>query len=89
MTPGQALAGLRDALTAHGITTAGITIARHTGRLHPAHRPPIGYHADLYWWPARRSDAARPLFAIHDASDPAGAARRIAAIHPVPEQERA
>jgi hypothetical protein len=82
MIPGQALAGLRDELTAHGIITAGMTLARHTGTLHPAHGPPIGYHADLYWWPARRLNATRPLYAIHDASDPAGAARRIAATCP-------
>ena len=32
---GQALTGLRDALAALGITTAGLTFTRHTGTLHP------------------------------------------------------
>jgi hypothetical protein len=60
MTPGQALAGLRDELTAHGIATVGMTLTRHTGTPHLTHGPPIGYHAGLYWWPARRLNATRP-----------------------------
>ena len=87
MTPGQALTGLRDALAAHDITTAGMTLARHTGILHPAHGPAIGYHYGLYWWPARRPHTARPLYAIHDASDPAGAARRISGTLPATPAE--
>jgi serine/threonine-protein kinase RsbW len=77
-TTSQALTGLRDALAAHGIATTGMTLTRHTGKLHPAHGPAIGYHFGLYWWPARHLHASRPIYAIHDASDPAGAARRIA-----------
>jgi hypothetical protein len=78
MTPGPALASLRDALTAHGITTTGMTLTRHAGVLHPAHGPNIGYQHGLYWWPAPRPQRGRPLYAIHDAADPPGAARRIA-----------
>jgi hypothetical protein len=85
MTPGQALTALRDALATHGITTAGMTLTRHTGLLHPAHGPAIGYHHGLYWWPAR-PHSARPLYTIHDASDPAGAARRITASHQPPQR---
>jgi serine/threonine-protein kinase RsbW len=78
---GQALTGLRDALTALGITTTGLTLTRYNGKLHPEHGPAIGYHGGLYWWPARRRHATRPVYAIHDARDPAGAARRIAPHH--------
>jgi hypothetical protein len=83
---GQALTGLRDALAALGIATAGLTLTRHNGKLHPAHGPAIGYHGGLYWWPARRMHATRPIYAIHDATDPAGAARRIAPRHQPPLQ---
>jgi serine/threonine-protein kinase RsbW len=78
---GQALTALRAALAALGIATACLTLTRHNGKLHPAHGPAIGYHSGLYWWPARRLHASRPIYAIHDASDPAGAARRIAPHH--------
>jgi len=81
VTPGPALASLRAALAAYGITTTGMALARLSGTLYPGHGPAIGYHHGLYWWPARRPHRARPLYAIHDASDPPGAARRIAASH--------
>jgi len=81
VTPGPALASLRDALAAHGITTTGMALTRLSGTLYPGHSPAIGYHHGLYWWPACRPHRARPLYAIHDASDPLGAARRIAASH--------
>jgi hypothetical protein len=77
----QALTGLRAALAALGITITGMTLARHTGKLHPEHGPAIGYHGGLYWWPVRRLHASRPIYANHDARDPAGAARRIAPHH--------
>jgi serine/threonine-protein kinase RsbW len=78
---GQALTGLRDALAALGVTTTGMTLARYTGKLHPEHGPAIGYHGGLYWWPVRRRHASRPVYANHDAGDPAGAAHRIALHH--------
>jgi len=81
MIPGYALTGLRDALAAHGITTTGMALTRWSRTLYPAHGPAIGYHHGLYWWPARRPHRTRPLYAIHDANDPPGAARRIAASH--------
>lgn len=78
MTPGQALAGLRTALGRQGIGTAGMTLTRYAGTLITAGGPCIGYHYGLFWWPAGRSRRRRPLYAIHDAGDPVGAARRIA-----------
>jgi serine/threonine-protein kinase RsbW len=81
---GQALTGLRDALSALGIATTGLTLTRHNGKLHPEHGPAIGYRGGLYWWPARRRHASRPIYAIHDARDPVGAARRIAPRHQPP-----
>jgi hypothetical protein len=86
MTPGQALTALREALAAQGIITAGMTLTGRTGILHPARGPVIGYHYGLYWWPARRPHSARPLYTIHDAGDPAGAARRITASHQPPQR---
>jgi hypothetical protein len=79
MSPGHALTSLRDALAAHDITTTGMTLTRLSGTLYPAQGPDICYHHGLYWWPARRPHRARALYAIHDASDPVGAARRITA----------
>jgi hypothetical protein len=75
---GQAMTGLRDALAALGIATTGLTLTRHNGKLHPEHGPVIGYHGGRYWWPVRRMHASKPVYATHDARDPAGAARRIA-----------
>jgi serine/threonine-protein kinase RsbW len=81
---GRALTGLRDALAALGIATTGLILTRHNGTLHPEHGPAVGYHGGLYWWPVRRLHASRPVYAIHDATDPAGAARRIASHHSPP-----
>jgi hypothetical protein len=83
-TTSQALTGLRDALATPGVATTGMTLARHTGKLHPAHGPAIGYHGGRYWWPVRRLHASRPIYATHDARDAAGAARRIARHHHQP-----
>jgi hypothetical protein len=47
-----------------------MALTRLSGTLYPAHGPAIGYHHGLYWWPARRPHHARPLYSIHDASDP-------------------
>jgi hypothetical protein len=78
MSPSQALARLRDALAAHDITTTGMTLTRLSGTLYPGHGPNIGYYHGLYWWPVCRPHRNEPLYAIHNASNPPGAARRIA-----------
>jgi hypothetical protein len=77
MTPGLALNNLRQALAAHDVTTTGMTITRLAGTLYPERGSAISYHCGLYWWPTRRRHGSRPICAIHDARDPAGAARRI------------
>jgi hypothetical protein len=78
VTPGEALTSLRAALAAHGVTTAGMTLARHAGKLIPADGPCIGYRYGFYWWPVGSPERGRPLYAIHPAADPAGVARRLA-----------
>jgi hypothetical protein len=42
MTPGEALTGLRTALADNGITTAGMTLTRHSGTLVPAEGSCVG-----------------------------------------------
>jgi hypothetical protein len=77
VTPGEALSSLRTTLAGSGLTTVGMTLTRYAGTLFPADGPCIGYHYGFFWWPTGRSRRGRPLYAIHDASDPAGAARRL------------
>ena len=80
MTPGEALTGLRTTLAGHGITTAGMTLTHHSGTLVPTEGSCIGYHYGLFWSPAGCSRRGRPLYAIHPATDPVGAARRLASM---------
>jgi hypothetical protein len=77
VTPSEALSDLRTALADHGVTTAGMTLTRHSGTLFPTDRSCIGYHYGFFWWPAGCSHHGRPLYAIHPATDPGGAARRL------------
>jgi hypothetical protein len=77
VTPSEALAGLRGTFGDNGVTTTGMTLTRHSGRLITANGPSIGYHYGFFWWPAGRSRRGRPLYAIHPATDPAGLARRL------------
>jgi hypothetical protein len=50
-----------------------MVITRYSGMLYSAQGPVIGYRCGLYWWPAHRPHRTRPVYAIHDASDPVGA----------------
>ena len=76
---GRALAALRAELDARGIATAGLAITRLQGTLTLARGPAVGYRCGWLFWPAGRlSRDGRPLYAIHQARDPAGAARRLA-----------
>jgi hypothetical protein len=77
--PGRALAALRAELDARGIATAGMTITRLQGTLTLARGLAVGYSCGWLLWPAGRlSRDGRPLYAAHQARDPAGAARRLA-----------
>jgi hypothetical protein len=84
VTPGEALTSLRTALAAQGVSTTGMTLTRHAGKLIAAGGPCIGYHYGFYWRPAGSSRRGRPLYAIHPATDPAGVARRLAPIKVAP-----
>jgi hypothetical protein len=77
VSPSQALAWLHWSLSEHGIRTVGMTLSRSDGVLFPACGQAVGYAHGLYWWPARVRDG-RPVYAIHPAADPHGAARRLA-----------
>ncbi|HUY47592.1 MAG TPA: ATP-binding protein [Streptosporangiaceae bacterium] len=79
-TPVQVLEALSAELARHGTYTAWIS-ARE-GQLTLVQGRAIGYAAGFYWWPAGRLSRGRPLYAIHAAQDPAGAARRIASLPP-------
>ena len=79
MSPGRALEGLRVELAARGLATVGMTVTRLQGMLTLAEGPGVGYCCGWLFWPAGRlSRGGRPLYAVHRARDPAGAARRLA-----------
>ena len=79
MPPGRALEGLRVELAAWGLATVGMTVTRLQGMLTLAEGPGVGYCCGWLFWPAGRlSIGGRPLYAVHRAGDPAGAARRLA-----------
>ena len=75
---GRALAALHGELAGRGVLADSMTLARWHGRLWSAGGPAVGYAAGLFWWPAGRlGRGGRPVYAIHDARDPVGAARRL------------
>jgi hypothetical protein len=78
VTPNQALTSLRQSLAEREIPTVGMTVTRRAGVLFPAARTTIGYSFGLFWWRTGCQHDGRPVYAIHPASDPNGAARRIA-----------
>lgn len=78
VTPSQALARLHGSLSERGIRTVGMTFSRNDGVLFPAGGQAVGYACGLFWWPAGRLRQGRPVYAIHSAADPQGAARRLA-----------
>jgi hypothetical protein len=79
MSPGPALEGLRAELATQGLATVGMTVTRLQGMLKVAEGPDVGYRCGWLFWPAGRlSMSGRPLYAVHHAQDPAGAARRLA-----------
>jgi len=77
-TAGWALAALRGELAGQGLRADAMMLARWHGQLWSVGGPVVGYAAGLFWWPSGRlSRDGRPVYAIHDARDPAGAARRV------------
>lgn len=79
MTSSKALVELLHFLAERHIQTKGMTLARGSGWLIPDSGHPIGYWYGFFWWSSGQVRAGRPVYAIHPATDPAGAARRIAA----------
>jgi len=78
--PGLVLAALRDGLAASGVTVTGMTLTRLRGTLNLTGGFSVECRSGWLWWQSGRlSGNGRPLHAIHPATDPAGAARRLAA----------
>jgi len=78
VTPSQALTSLHGPLAEQGIRTAGMSFGHQDGVLMPHAGDVIGYACGMFWWPAGRLRRGRPVYTIHPAADPDGAARRIA-----------
>jgi hypothetical protein len=78
VTSSDALVRLLHLLAERGIHSQGMTLTRRSGVLILAGGHRIGYSCGLYWWLTGRLRQDRPIYAIHPAADPAGAARRLA-----------
>jgi hypothetical protein len=82
LTPGRALSALMAELTSRGLppTGIGMNLTRLQGTLILPCGLAVGYRCGWLVWPAGRpSRRGRPLHTLHNALDPAGAARRLAA----------
>jgi hypothetical protein len=90
MTPARALAALLAELATCGLPVTGMAITRLQGTLTLPGGPAVCYYCGWLLWPTdRSSQRGRPLYTLHSAHDPAGAARRLAlpvtlVIPPVP-----
>jgi serine/threonine-protein kinase RsbW len=79
VTPSQALGALFTELAARGRGVRGMTVTRFEGTLTLYGGPAVRYRCGWLTWPAGRLSArGRPLLTVHNAADPAGAARRLA-----------
>jgi hypothetical protein len=76
--PIQGLQALSAELARCDTSTAWISAGTSEGRLTLVQGQTVSYSAGFFWWPTGRLSRGRPLYAIHRAHDPAGAARRIA-----------
>jgi hypothetical protein len=80
--PIQGLQALSAELARWDTSTAWISAGASEGRLMLVQGQTISYAAGFIWWPTGRLSRGRgrPLYAVHRAHDPAGAARRIACL---------
>jgi hypothetical protein len=78
VTPWQALSRLYWRLAEHGIRTVGMDFGAADGTLIQESGEVVVYASGLFWWPTGRLQQGRPVYAVHAAADPCGAARRIA-----------
>lgn len=75
----QVLAGLRAELAARGSATGGMVATRLQATLNLPGGPAITCRGGWLCWPAPDpADSGGPVCAVHPASDPAGAADRLA-----------
>ena len=78
-TPGGALVALLAELTARGLPPVDMSLTRLQGTLTLPGGLAVRYACGWLGWPiGRTSQRGRPLHALHDAHDAAGAARRLA-----------
>jgi hypothetical protein len=79
LTPGRALIALLGELDACGLPVTGMNLTRLQGTLTLPDGLAVSYCCGWLAWPAGRpSGRGRPLHTLHNAHDPAGAARRLA-----------
>ena len=79
LTAGRALVALRAELAACRVPVTGMDLARWEGTLKLPGGLAVRYRCGWLIWPAGRpSGRGRPLHTLHNAHDPAGAARRLA-----------
>jgi hypothetical protein len=78
LTPGGALIALLGELEARGLPVTGMTLTRLQGTLTLPGGVAVSYCCGWLAWPAGRPGGrGRPLHTLHNAHDPAGAARRL------------
>jgi hypothetical protein len=79
LTPGRALVTLLGELDACGLPVTGMNLTRLQGTLTLPGGLAVSYCCGWLVWPAGGpSGRGRPLHTLHNAHDPAGAARRLA-----------
>ncbi len=77
--PGRALIALLGELAARGLPVTGMCLTRLQGTLTLPGGLAVSYCCGWLAWPSGRpSGRGRPLHTLHNAHDPAGAARRLA-----------
>ena len=84
MTPSRALSSLHVPLAEHGIIAVGMDFGKTDGTLIQDSGQTVVYSCGLFWWPTGRMRHGRPVYAVHAATDPRGAARRIARVRWAP-----